>query len=259
MQEGKDPMSKQESTKEIIDSYRKKQSSSWQNITLFVGAALLIILGAAFIITWMTGSKLDIGGIFASKTPTPTLTYTPSPVPPTATITLTPTESLPTDTPVPSPTATRSGAVIYIAEENDTFFSIGERFGMDDFTLIYYNKDRLNLDTANPVLFVGDEVLIPAPGATVPTPTPIPPDVLAGFRVEYMVRPGDSVGSIAYQLNSTVDDILEYNELEDPNAIYPGQILLVRVNLVTPQPTEEGADEGPANTPGSISTLTPVP
>ncbi|RLD95545.1 MAG: hypothetical protein DRJ13_14155, partial [Bacteroidetes bacterium] len=118
MQEGKDPMSKQESTKEIIDSYRKKQNQTWQNVALFVGAALLIILGAAFLITWLTGTQLDLGGIFASKTPTPTITFTPSPIPPTATITLTPTEALPTDTPAPSPTATRSGAVIYIAEEN---------------------------------------------------------------------------------------------------------------------------------------------
>lgn len=254
-------MSKQESTKEIIDSYRKKQNQSWQNIALFVGTTLLIVLGAAFLITWLTGSRISLGGIFASKTPTPTMTFTPSPVPPTATITLTPTESVPTDTPAPSPTPTRSGAVIYIAEENDTFASIAERFDMDIFTLLVYNagEDRLDLDLANPILFVGDEVLVPAPGATVPTPTAIPFDVLPGFRVEYMVRPGDSVGSIAFQLRSTVDDILEYNELDDPNAIFPGQILLVRVNLVTPEPTEEGAGEGPVNTPGSISTLTPSP
>jgi len=253
-------MGKQDSTKDIINSYRKRQGQSWSNIALFVGTALLIILGAAFLIFSLTGKKINFGSIFASKTPTPTLTFTPSPVPPTPTITLTPTESLPSDTPAPSPTPTRSGAVIYVAEENDTFFSIGERFGMDDFTLLYYNKDRLNLDMANPVLFVGDEVFIPEPGATVPTPTTIPFDVLPGFRVEYMVRPGDSVGSIALSLRSTVDDILEYNELDDPNAIYPGQLLLVRVNLVTPVPTEEGAeDEGPVNTPGSISTLTPSP
>jgi LysM repeat protein len=253
-------MSNQESTKEIIDSYRKRQNQSWQTIALFVGAALLIILGAAFVITWMTGARLDVGGLFASKTPTPTVTFTPSPVPPTATITLTPTESLPTDTPEPSPTPTRSGPVIYIAEENDTFDSIATRFDMDVFTLLWYNagEDRLNLDLSNPILFVGDEVFIPEPGASVPTPTPIPFDVLPGFRVEYMVRPGDSVGSIALQLRSTVDDILEYNELEDPNAIYPGQILLVRVNLVTPVPTEE-VQNTPAGTPGSISTLTPTP
>ncbi len=254
-------MSDKESTKEIINSYRKRQNQSWQNILLFIGTGLLIILGAAFLIFWLTGTHLDIGASFASKTPTPTVTYTPSPVPPTATITLTPTDSVPTETPSPSPPPTRSGAVIYIAEEDDTFFSISELFDMDIFTLLVYNagEDRLNLDLSNPILFVGDEVLVPAPGATVPTPTFIPYDVLPGFRVEYMVRPGDSVGSIAFALRSTVEDILTYNkDLEDPNAIYPGQILIVRVNLVTPVPTDE-VQTDPANTPGSISTLTPSP
>lgn len=254
-------MSEKESTKEIINSYRKRKSQSWQNMLLFVGTGLLIILGAALLIFWLTGTQLNIGTIFASKTPTPTVTYTPSPIPPTATITLTPTEAVPTETPSPSPTPTRSGAVIYIAEEDDTFFSISELFDMDIFTLLVYNagEDRLNLDLSNPILFVGDEVLVPAPGATVPTPTSIPYDVLPGFRVEYMVRPGDSVGSIAFALRSTVEDILTYNEeLEDPNAIYPGQILIVRVNLVPPVPTDE-IQIDPANTPGSISTLTPSP
>jgi hypothetical protein len=254
-------MSEKESTKEIINSYRKRKSQSWQNILLFVGTGLLIILGAALLIFWLSGTQLNIGTIFASKTPTPTVTYTPSPIPPTATITLTPTEAVPTETPSPSPTPTRSGAVIYIAEEDDTFFSISELFDMDIFTLLVYNagEDRLNLDLSNPILFVGDEVLVPAPGATVPTPTSIPYDVLPGFRVEYMVRPGDSVGSIAFALRSTVEDILKYNEdVEDPNAIYPGQILIVRVNLVPPVPTDE-VQIDPANTPGSISTLTPSP
>jgi LysM repeat protein len=254
-------MSEKESTKEIINSYRKRQSKSWQNILLFVGTILLIILGAAFLIFWLTGTRMDIGTIFASKTPSPTATFTPSPIPPTATITLTPTESLPTNTPSPSPSPTRSGAVIYIAEEDDTFASIAEQFDIDIFTLLVYNasEDRLELDLSNPILFVGDEVLVPAPGATVPTPTPIPFDVLPGFRVEYMVRPGDSLGSIAVVLRSTVEDILIYNDdLEDPNAIFPGQILIVRVNLVTPAPTDE-VQVPIINTPGSISTLTPEP
>lgn len=254
-------MSENGSTKSVIDSYRKRQNQSWQTILLFVGTILLIILGAAFLIFWLTGSRLNMPAIFASKTPTPTVTSTPTPVPPTATITLTPTEAPPTGSPTPTLTPTRSGAVIYIAEADDTFASIAEQFGVDLFTLLVFNAEeqRLDLDLSNPILFVGDEVLIPAPGATVPTPTPIPFDVIPGFRVEYMVRPGDSVGSIANSLRSTVDDILQLNDnLEDPDAIYPGQILLVRVNLVTPAPTEEA--EVPAQrTPGSVSTLTPVP
>ncbi len=250
-------MSKQESTKDIIDSYRRRQNQSWQTIALFVGAVLLIILGAVFVVTWLTGAKLDIGGLFASKTPTPTVTMTPSPVPPTATITLTPTESPPTDTPTPSPEPTRTGALIYTAEEGDTFSSIAEMFDVDIFTLLWYNKDedRLGIDMADPVLYIGDEVYIPAPDATVPTPTPIPFDLTPGYRVEYIVRPGDSIGSIATALRSTVEDILDYNDIEDPNSIYPGQTLIVRVNLVTPEPTEEGSDE----TPGAVYTLTPTP
>jgi len=251
-------MSKQDSTKDIINSYRKRKNQSWSTILLFVGTALLIIMGAAFLIFSLTGKKISFGSLFASKTPPPTMTFTPSPATPTATITLTPTESLPTDTPAPSPTPTRSGAVSYIADENDTFFSIAEKFDMDIFTLLVYNEDRLSLDLNNPILLVGDDVLIPAPGATVPTPTPIPFDVLPGFRVEYMVRPGDSIGSIAYALRSTVENILELNELEDPNAIFPGQRLLVRVNLVEPDPTDEGGDDPPGD-PGTVSTLTPTP
>jgi hypothetical protein len=247
-------MSKQESTKEIIDSYRKRQNQSWQTIALFVGAVLLIILGAAFVITWMTGASLNIGAIFASDTPVPTSTLTPSPIPPTETITLTPTESPPTETPSETP---RSGAVIYTVEEGDNPTYIAELFGVDVFTLLWFNKDedRLGLDMANPILGVGDEMYIPAPGATVPTPTPIPFDLQPGFPVEYIVRPGDSIGSIATALRSTVDDILDRNDIEDPNSIFPGQTLSVRVNLVTPEPTEEGDD----STPGAVSTLTPTP
>lgn len=252
-------MSEKDSAKDVIESYRKRQSQGWQSIALFIGTALLIVLGAVLIIFWLTDADIDISKVFASKTPTPTQTLTPSPEPPTATITLTPTESPPTDTPAPTLTPTRSGAVIYVAEEEDSFSSISERFDVDVFILLVFNQDRLDLDLANPVLFVGDEVLIPEPGASVPSPTPIPFDVLPGFRVEYMVRPGDSLGSIAERLRSTVDDILEYNEdLEDPNAIYPGQVLTVRVNLVTPVPTEESQATA-EKTPGSISTLTPSP
>ena len=106
-------MSKQESTKDIIDSYRKRQNQSRQTIILFIGAVLLIILGAAFVITWLTGAQLNFGTIFASKTHLPTSSFTPSPIPPSATITLTPTESPPTETPSETPAPTRSGAVIY--------------------------------------------------------------------------------------------------------------------------------------------------
>ncbi len=259
-------MSDKESPREVIEAYRKRQERAERTPKIVFGiAAVLLVVGAAALIFWLTSDEPpDLSlAIFASDTPTVTLTITPSPVPPTATPTNTPTEPPPTNTPEPTLTPTRSGAVIYIAVEGDNFTIIAEKFEVDLWVLIEANRERLELDPANPIINVGDEVLIPAPGTELPTATPLPEGLPPGFRIEYTVMPGDVLALIAEKFNSTVEDILKQNEdtLEDIDAIYPGQILIIRINLVTPVPTAIGAEteQKPAGTPGTISTLTPEP
>ncbi len=41
----------------------------------------------------------------------------------------------------------------------------------------------------------------------------------------YVVRPGDTIVSIAERYGLNIDDLLNLNRLENPNIIYPGQIL----------------------------------
>lgn len=41
----------------------------------------------------------------------------------------------------------------------------------------------------------------------------------------YVVRPGDTILSIADRYGLEIDNLLALNRLEDPNIIYPGQIL----------------------------------
>lgn len=41
----------------------------------------------------------------------------------------------------------------------------------------------------------------------------------------YVVRPGDTIVSIADRYGLELENILALNNLEDPNIIYPGQIL----------------------------------
>lgn len=260
-------MAKQESPKDIIDSYRKKQQRSERTpILILVVAGLLLVAGAAIVIIWLTGSgmpSLDIGALFASETPTPTITPSPTPVPPTNTPTLTPTQAPPTATLEPSATPTASGPVIYVVEEGDSFYSIADEFDIDILVLLEANKERLELDLANPVIRVGDEILVPPPGTELPTATPLPDNVPPGTRVEYSVQPGDTLASIAQKFNSTVEDIIERNDEleEDANVIYVGQVLVIRVNLVTPVPTQAEAEatEEPENTPGTVATLTATP
>ncbi|MBC8332456.1 MAG: LysM peptidoglycan-binding domain-containing protein [Anaerolineae bacterium] len=259
-------MAKDESPQDIISAYRKKQQRANRTPTLvFVAAGLLLVVGAGLLIFWLTGAgmpDISLAGIFASKTPTPSVTPTPTEVPPTATLTETPTVEPPTNTPEPSLTPTRSGAVIYVVEDGDTLYGIAEKFEMDYLVLVEANRERLGLDPANPIIKVGDELLIPPPGTELPTATPLPDYLPPGSRVEYTVQPGDNLGLIAEKFNSTVDDIIERNDelAENPNDLYVGQVLVVRVNLVTPAPTAaEGEDTTPEVTPGSVSTLTPTP
>jgi LysM repeat protein len=262
-------MSEKESPQEVINAYRKRQERAQRTpVVLFVLFALLVVVGGALLIFWLTGAETPAISMDMFKpdteTPTPTLTMTPSQTAsPTATATNTVTPAPPTNTPEPTATATRSGAVIYTVKEGDTFFSIAEAFDLDFLVLIEFNKERLGLDPTNPIIRVGDELLIPAPGTELPTATPLPEGLPRGFKVEYIVQAGDSLAAIALKFNSTVEDILEQNEdLEDANAIYAGQLLIIRVNLVTPVPTEEGTgetDTEPGSTPGAIASLTPTP
>jgi LysM repeat protein len=239
-------MDKNESPKDVIEAYRKQQgrSQKWPRI-IFWSFVVIILIAAAGLVYWFTtGGELDVPISFlASKTPTSTETMTPSPLPPTLTPTLTPTERPPTHTPTITPTPTRDSPFIYVVEEGDTLSSLAEEFEVDVLVLIEANQERLGLDSNNPIIRVGDELLIPLPGTQLSTPTPLPEGLPAGTRIEYMVQPGDTLTSIAEKFNSTVEDILERNEIEDANAIEVGQIIIVRVNLVTPVPTETPSEE----------------
>ena len=43
----------------------------------------------------------------------------------------------------------------------------------------------------------------------------------------YVVQPGDTIWNIAKKYNTTGDDIVAINEIENPDKIYPGQKILV--------------------------------
>ncbi len=237
-------MSKKESPKDVIEAYRRQQARSQRapKIILFI-ASILIIGVAGFIIFYVAqGNTPDISlsmitNIFASKTPTATPTATPTPVTPSPT---------PTETPTITLTPTVPGPFIYTVQEGDNMFQIALDNEIDILVLIEANRERLGLDPANPVIKVGDELLIPPPGTLLSTPTPLPEGLPVGTQIEYTVQPGDTIALIAVEYNSTVESILEENGIEDANAIFVGQSLIIRVNLVTPVPT---ATEDPNASP----------
>jgi hypothetical protein len=87
----------------------------------------------------------------------------------------------------------------------------------------------------------------------IPTPTAVA-NTAAGTRITYMVLPGDGLGLIAGKWNTTIDAIIRANPdiLADgeETLLYPGMLLIVPINLVTPVPTTG---------PSATQTLTQTP
>ena len=219
-------MSDKDSAQNVIDSYRKRRQSTTP--FLIGGAAIVLIaVGIVVLVLWLTGSSGPSLSFMASPTPTstetatPTATATASPMPTsTSTVTLTPTASA---------TPTASGPFIYVVVEGDTLDSIAAQFNINVLVLMALNS------MTDSLIRVGDELLIPNPDLALDTPTPIP----TGWRgtIEYRIAVGDTLELIAQQFFSTVESIMEDNEIENANEIFVGQIIVVRVNIATPVPT----------------------
>ena len=240
-------MSDKETAQEVIESYRKRQQQA-RKAPMIVGiAAVLLIIGAAVIIFWLLGSNRPGLSFLATETSTPTATSTSTAIP---TATNTPTET-PTASPTPTETLTPTpqGPFVYEVVQGDTLFTIAEKFKVDLFALIAIN----NLDPAVPI-DIGDKLTIPGPNTQLPTDTPIPLSMRRGTIIEYIVKPGETLAIIAEKFNSTIDEIVKENQIENPNTIQAGTKLNIPVNLVTPLPTNT-----PGPSPTTAPSSTPVP
>jgi LysM repeat protein len=248
-------MAGKDSTQNVIDSYKRRQ----QVMPFLIGglAGILILGGVLLVIYWLSGPNKPAFGLFANPTETPTLTFTFTPVPPTLTVTLTPT---PEATQTPEATATPSGPFEYTVLDGDFCQKIADQFGSDVRALILLNP-TLGSGCA---IQVGQKILIPPPGAVLPSETPLPLNIRPGTIIEYTVNPGDTIGSIATKFNSITENILKENKLTDVNNIFAYQILKVPVNLVTVVPTRlptitPGGTQIGGTRPPTGASVTPSP
>ncbi len=224
-----------------IDSYRKRRK---QPLPLILGGAaiLLVIIGVIILVV-----SLSRGGftLFPTKTPTPTIT--PSP-----TVTSTPTQT-PTITSTPTITATPTASQIYpyVVKDGEYLSTIIQAQGLGDTpnALIIIFMLNPTIDPISGFITVGQTILLPPPNYPIPTPTALPTGLAPGAKITYRVMPGDSLGSISTKFNSTIPQLLLDNKavLKDGQAsiIYPGQLLVVSINLVTPVPTVPTATATP--------------
>jgi LysM repeat protein len=221
---------------EVIQSYRRRRERMVP--ILLIGLAIvLVVVGIFLIIIFLTGDGGNIiGGILATETPTESPTGTPKPPTATATITLTPT---------PSHTPTPEWPKTHIVELGDSLSSIAEDLGVSIELIIVYN----DIPDPNNVP-IGTELTIPSPESELPTSTPLPEDLVTGDKIEYVVKLGDNLETIAATFNTTADEIAEENEIEDQNNLWAGTVLIITVGP-TPTPSPSPGPGTPSATPES--------
>jgi LysM repeat protein len=220
---------------------RKGGGRNWGAILMWALSIAFTVSGLYLVGAWAFGGGIGSISLFASDTPTPTITLTPSNTP---TITLTPSI---TPTPTTESTPTAEAPFLYTVALGDTLSDLADRFQVDFIIIMILN----GLNNSS-VLVPGTQLIIPNPDMEIPEPTPLPTGLPRGFEIEYLVLPGDNLAIIANKFLSTEEEIIDANDLEDPNSLFVGQLLIVPVNLVTPTP-------GPSPTPTSQSSPTPTP
>lgn len=212
----------------VIASYQKRR-----RLMPFLVAGLAILLavvGLIILIVALSGPGGPLNSMFASATPTVTLTPTSTVTrTPTATNTSTPTPTV-TETPTVTLTPTPLGPIQHTVKENETCWGIAQQYQVPMDVMLAINPG-VNCATIK----AGDVLFIPLPGQTLPTETPISlTGIPAGTYINHTVRTGQSLATIAAMYNSTVDQIKRDNNITDINRIEAGQVLRVKVNIVTP-------------------------
>lgn len=109
----------------------------------------------------------------------------------------------------------------HIVQQGETVGTIAQRYGLTIEELAAAN-DLLNINR----IFVGQELIIPVPGTTLPDePEPTDPDATPdpSNDIVYIVQPGDNLFRIALNNGLTVEELAAYNKITDPERIEVGQ------------------------------------
>ena len=249
------------STPGLLNSSRKRGPNM-----ILIAAGILVLIGVVLLVVWLAGANSPVTTYLATETPTSTLTFTPTS---TSTPTETPTE---TATATITFTPTFSTAFNYTVQQGDYLELIVKKYNLGDDGVAWIlllnpfgGTDTrgfpIGIDPTTQNILPGQVITLPAPGAPLPTATPIPLNLPRGTKINYIVQAGDSLGYIASLFNSTVEAIVKENNIVDQNAIKVGDLLVIPANIVTPTPTRPPTSTPVTPGPGTFiptGTSTPV-
>jgi LysM repeat protein len=133
---------------------------------------------------------------------------------------------------------------VYIVQRGDTLFGIATRFGVSLQALAAANGiNNVNL------IFVGEQLTIPSAGGGSTTPPP-PPTSGGGT---YTVQRGDYLSAIALRFGVSLADLINANNLANPNLLFVGQVLVIPGGGSTNPPPDNTPPPPPPATGGTYT------
>lgn len=113
--------------------------------------------------------------------------------------------------------STQGGVKYYVVQAGDTLSTIAAKFGTTVANLVAINN------ISNPNLIYVGEVL------KIYSNTPIV-NRSKSFSTTYVVKEGDTLSGIALSFGTTVSELVQLNDIANPNLIYPGEVLKIPIN-----------------------------
>lgn len=108
----------------------------------------------------------------------------------------------------------RAGAIYYIVQMGDTLSGIAQKFGITVSRLVLINN-KLNSN----LIYVGQVLKI--------YPSTLINQRNKDFNSTYIVQSGDTLSEIARKFDTTVGELVELNDIRNPNLIYVGEVLKI--------------------------------
>ena len=114
----------------------------------------------------------------------------------------------------PTPPTPPEEPIYYTVARGDALYKIAAKFNVTIADLVKWNN------IANPnLIYVGQKLIVGW------TNTPVPPEP---EKVYYTVKRGDTLTKIANMYCTTVQQLVSWNNIKNPNLIYVGQVLRVK-------------------------------
>jgi LysM repeat protein len=103
---------------------------------------------------------------------------------------------------------------IHTVEPGDTLSVLGQEYGVSA-QLIAAANDLADAD----VISQGEQLFIPTPDGHLPAEAPM--------AAVYVVVPGDSMSTIAPQFGLSVETLMSFNDISNPDLIHVGEVIKI--------------------------------